>query len=64
MGNGRMSNNPFLLNTIFFGTPVYPLAIAQYVFKNPVECKKLKLEFADVTEDTQNANGEKSALNI
>ncbi|KAK8846151.1 hypothetical protein M9Y10_020156 [Tritrichomonas musculus] len=49
------------LNTIFTGTPTFPLEIAQYVFKKPFECKILKLEFLDVTADEFFAGGEKAA---
>lgn len=56
-----LNDEPLSLNTIFVGTPTSPLNIAQFVFKNPVECTRLKLEFLDVTEDHKNAGGAKSA---
>lgn len=52
-------DDDFTLNTIFSGIPAYPLEKAQFVFKNPVNCKRIRFEFIDVTEDTVFSNGKR-----
>lgn len=54
-------DDDFTLNTIFSGTPSYPLEKAQFVFKNPVKCKRMKIEFIDITANTHFSEGAKTA---
>lgn len=48
----------YTLSTQFTGTPVYPLTRAQFVLKNPVNCSRVKLEFAQVTGNSRCSNQE------
>lgn len=52
-------DDDFTLCTIFLGIPTYPLDKAQFVFKNPINCKRLRFEFIDVTEDIIFSDGQK-----
>lgn len=45
------ADNSLLLDTIFEGNPHIPWTKIQFVFKKPIRCRKLKLEFYDVTLD-------------
>lgn len=44
-------NQPLKLDTVFSGSPYDDWNIVQFVFKKPVRCKSLKLEFVTVTQD-------------
>lgn len=44
-----IGDTDFQLKTVFIGTPTIPSDRIQFVFKEPVKCDKLKLEFAEVT---------------
>ena len=57
----QSDDEPFILHTLFVGTPSYPLETAQFIFKNPVNCKKMQLEFVEVTEEHFFSNGAKAA---
>lgn len=50
------------LHTIFTGTPAYPMKNAQFVFKEPVLCKRIQLEFSEVTGDSSFSNGKPNAV--
>ncbi|KAK8847227.1 hypothetical protein M9Y10_019811 [Tritrichomonas musculus] len=47
-----IGNGDFELNTVFVGFPMYPSQRLQFVFKNPVKCDKIKLEFAEISSQT------------
>ena len=45
------TGDSFKLDTVFKGEPHYPWAQIQFVFKTPIKCRRLKLEFSNVTLD-------------
>ncbi|KAK8899272.1 hypothetical protein M9Y10_001583 [Tritrichomonas musculus] len=55
------TDDDFVLSTVFVGEPVFPWMRVQFVFKSPIECRRLKLEYINVTEDGSFSNGKHCA---
>ena len=55
-------NKPYELAAAFVGTPTWPSTRFQFVFKEPVNCDKLKIEFVEVTPDGSTSNQAKNPV--